>query len=92
MASCKMPHLGWARSYSRGEEAQAAADQAGAGAGDPKPGSILGGEGFITSGSGVAACAPVGGLTWNGGGGAVNVSFLSFVPACSTPFTSTYGS
>ncbi len=38
------------------------ANQAGAGAASPKPGNF-GEAGFMTSGSGVAACAPIGGST-----------------------------
>lgn len=43
-------------------------DYAGAGAALPRPGSS-GGLALITSGSGVAACAPLGGSTFGAGGG-----------------------
>src|SRR5450432_2354383 len=66
-------------------------DQAAAGAGVPSPGN-LGGVGLGgTSGSGVAAWAPVGGSTFGAGGGGVN--FPRFTMSCTcTPSSVSYSS
>src|SRR5712691_7457566 len=62
-----------------------------AGAGEPKPGLIFGGEGFITSGSGVAACAPVGGPTLGKGSGGVNLPVRTISSTCA-PSSVSYSS
>src|SRR3954470_6830116 len=65
--------------------------QAGAGAASPRPGSF-GGEGFITSGNGVAACAPIGVSTLGGGGGG-GVNFpVRMISSTCTPSSVSYSS
>src|SRR6266704_448943 len=53
-----------------------------AGAGEPKPGLIFGGDGLITSGNGVAAWAPVGGPTLGVGSGGVNFPVRTISSTC----------
>src|SRR5256885_934861 len=62
-----------------------------AGAGVPRPGLIFGGSGLITSGSGVAACAPVGGVTSGVGGGGVNLP-VRMISSTWTPSSVSYSS